>query len=157
VFYIDVAKVHQDIAYAVNVSDAYCKHLFKVFYLFQMYIASVLIKMLHMFHTYVARVCSKCFSCFILMFSKCFHVKSVLSRCYSYFTYMLQVCVPNISSASYLCCKCFMFQRYVHRVMRGPAPPRARARGAASREPTDGAHGTPRILRTRHACPYPGS
>jgi len=67
VFHTDIAKVHRDVAYAASVSEACCKRLFKVFHLFQTYVASVLIWMLHMFHTYVARVCSKCFNCFILM------------------------------------------------------------------------------------------
>ena len=66
-FHMDVAKVDWDIAYAASVLEAYCKRLFKVFHLFQTYVASVLIWMLHMFHTYVARVCSKCFSYFFLM------------------------------------------------------------------------------------------
>ena len=71
VFHMDVAKIDRDVAYAAkcaaSVSDACFKHLFKVFHLFQTYVASVLIWMLHTFHTYVARVCSKCFSCFVLM------------------------------------------------------------------------------------------
>jgi hypothetical protein len=67
VFRMDVVKVDRDVAYDASVSEACCKRLFKVFYLFQTYVASVLIWMLHMFHTYVVRVCSKCFSYFILM------------------------------------------------------------------------------------------
>jgi hypothetical protein len=38
---MDVAKVNQDVAhviYVANVSDEYCKRLFKIFHLFQTYI-----------------------------------------------------------------------------------------------------------------------
>jgi hypothetical protein len=51
--------------------------------------------MLHMFHIYVASVCSKCFICFRLMLH-----------------------------SSISCCKCFVFQRYVQRVM-GAQPGRS--------------------------------
>jgi hypothetical protein len=67
VFYMDVAKVDRDVAYAATVSEACCKHLFKVIHLFQTYVASILIWILHMVHTFVARVCSKSFSYFILI------------------------------------------------------------------------------------------
>ena len=46
VFYLDVAYV----------LDIMLQRLFKIFHLFQTYVANVLIWMLHMFHTYVARV-----------------------------------------------------------------------------------------------------
>jgi hypothetical protein len=48
--------------------------------------------------------------------------------------------------------KCFVFQRYVQRVIgHGPG---AGGRGAASQGPTmDGAHGAPRVLRTGRARP----
>ena len=45
-FYMDVAKVDRGIAYVVSVSKAYCKcfiGLFKMFHLFQTYVANVLI------------------------------------------------------------------------------------------------------------------
>ena len=43
VFHMDVAKVDRDVAYAASVSETCCKDLFKLFYVFQTYIASVLI------------------------------------------------------------------------------------------------------------------
>jgi hypothetical protein len=74
VFYMDVAKYIRMLhilpvfqRHVASVSEACYKRLFKIFHLFQTYVASVLIWMLHMFHTYVARVGSKCFSCFSLM------------------------------------------------------------------------------------------
>jgi hypothetical protein len=90
VFHMDVAKVDRDLAYVASVSEACCKHLFKVFHLFQMYAADVLIWMLHRFQQYVARVCSKCFSCFISYVAvSIFHVASVLSGYCICFTHML--------------------------------------------------------------------
>jgi hypothetical protein len=55
------------VAYIASVSETYCKRLFKIFHLFQSYVASIFIWIFHIFHTYVARVCSKCFSCFSCM------------------------------------------------------------------------------------------
>jgi hypothetical protein len=52
VFHIDVEKVDRDIAYTASVSNAYCKRLFKVFHLFQMYVVSVFIWMLQMFQIF---------------------------------------------------------------------------------------------------------
>ena len=64
-FYIDVAKVDQDVAYVAMVVHVYCKCLLPMFHqFFQMYVASVFIWMLHMFHTYVASVLSRCCVCF---------------------------------------------------------------------------------------------
>jgi hypothetical protein len=67
VFRMVAAKVYRDVAYVASVSESCCKRLFKIFHLFQTYVASIFIWMLHMFHNYVARVCSKCFRCFNLM------------------------------------------------------------------------------------------
>ena len=39
VFHMDVAKVDHDVAYAASVLEACCKQLFKVFHLFQTYVA----------------------------------------------------------------------------------------------------------------------
>jgi hypothetical protein len=36
----DVAKVDRDVAYVASVSEVCCKGLFKMFYLFQTYVAS---------------------------------------------------------------------------------------------------------------------
>jgi hypothetical protein len=80
------------------VSHICCKSMFEIFQLFQSYVAIgvfmlqpaiVFIWMLHMFHRYVASVYSKCFICFRL-----------------------------VLHSSVSCCKCFVFQRYVQRVMR---------------------------------------
>jgi hypothetical protein len=74
---------------------------------------------------------------------------------------MLQMYVLNVSSASDLCCipvfhvgaSCF---RGIFRELwrHGPG---AGGRGAASRGPADGAHSVPRVLRTGHTRPHPGS
>ena len=99
---MDAVKVDRDIAYAASILEACCKHfdldVAYVSHMLQEYVPNVsavsflcckyFIWMLHMFHAYVASVCSKCFICFRL-----------------------------ISNSSISCCKCFMFQRYVKRVM----------------------------------------
>jgi hypothetical protein len=41
VFHMNVAKVDWDVVYVASVSEACCKRLFKMFHLFQMYVASV--------------------------------------------------------------------------------------------------------------------
>jgi len=41
VFYMDIPKVDKDVAYVACVSEAYCKRFFKMFRLFQTYVASV--------------------------------------------------------------------------------------------------------------------
>jgi hypothetical protein len=80
-----------------------------------------------MFHTHVASVCSKCCIRFRrLLHSSIFHV-----------------------------CKCFVFQRYVQRIM--GARPERRGKGTASRGPGDGVRDAPRVLRTGRARPYLGS
>jgi hypothetical protein len=67
---------HMDVAYVVSISEACCKHLFKMFQLFQSYAA---------------------ISVFMLQ------VASVLSRCCIYFTYMLPMYVSNVLFASDVC------------------------------------------------------
>jgi hypothetical protein len=63
-FYIDVAKVDQDVAYIAIVVHVCYKCLLPMFHLcFWMYVTSVFIWMLHMFHTYVACVLSGCCVC----------------------------------------------------------------------------------------------
>jgi hypothetical protein len=59
VFHRDVAKVDQNVAYVASVSEACCKRWFKMFYLFQTYVASVFLSGCC---TCFARVCSKYFS-----------------------------------------------------------------------------------------------
>jgi len=80
VFHMDVVKLDQDVAhvvYVASVSEVCCKSLFKMFLLFQSYIAA---------------------SVFMLQ------VASVLSGCCICFTHMLQVYVPNVSYVSDVCC-----------------------------------------------------
>jgi hypothetical protein len=54
VFYLDVAYV----------SDIYCKCVFKMFHLFQTYVASVFTWMLQLMYTYAANAVCKCFTYF---------------------------------------------------------------------------------------------
>jgi hypothetical protein len=94
-FYMDIAKVDRDVAYVASVSEVCasvseicCKRLFKMFCMFQTYIASVFISMLHMFrYAYVASVYSKCFIYFRRML-QVFHldVAYVAIIFYKYFT-----------------------------------------------------------------------
>jgi energy-converting hydrogenase Eha subunit C len=41
VFHMVVAKVYRDVAYVASVSEECCKHLFKMFHLFQTFVASI--------------------------------------------------------------------------------------------------------------------
>jgi uncharacterized membrane protein YgcG len=70
---MDVAKVDRDVAYVTSVSEVCCKSLFKVFYLFKMYVASVLSKCC-ICCEHIA--CSKRFICFSRMMQQVFHVAS---------------------------------------------------------------------------------
>jgi hypothetical protein len=75
--HMDVTKLDRDVAHVASVLDEYCKYLFKMSYLFQTYVANVLIWMLHMFHTCVAKSMFQIFHLFlVLCCSKCFHVAS---------------------------------------------------------------------------------
>ena len=74
-FYMDAAKVDQDLAYVVSVSEA-CRKCFKgMLQAFVRNVSSVSdvcykrfdLDAAYVSHIYVARVCSKCFSCFRLM------------------------------------------------------------------------------------------
>jgi hypothetical protein len=56
-FYMNVAKIDQDVLYVAMVVHLCCKRLFQMFHqFFQTYVGSVFIRMLYMFHTYVASV-----------------------------------------------------------------------------------------------------
>jgi hypothetical protein len=84
VLHTHVAKVDQDVAYnayVASVSDKFCKHLFKIFHLFQTYIASVLICMFYIFYTYIARVFFICFQSYVLASVFMLQVAIVLSGC----------------------------------------------------------------------------
>ena len=52
-FHMDVAKVDRDVAYVASVSEACCKRLFKMFYLFQTYVAGVF----YLDVAYVSHIC----------------------------------------------------------------------------------------------------
>jgi hypothetical protein len=66
IFHMDVAKVDRDVTHVASVSEACCKCLFKMFHLFQTYVASVLIWMLYMF----SHICCKSiFQMFQLFYS----------------------------------------------------------------------------------------
>ena len=127
---------------------------------FQRHVASVCSKCFICFRHMLQAFWFRCCICFTYMLqeyvrnvsvvsflccNKCFYVASYkcLSRCCICFTHMLQVYILNVSSAfrlmlhlSVLCCKCFMFQRYIHRVMgHGPG---TGGRGAVSQGPMMG-------------------
>jgi hypothetical protein len=107
VFYVNVAKVDQDVAYVASVSEACCKRLFKIFHLFSdvclgaffyldvAYVSLMLqeyVPMVSLFQSYVA----------VSVFM--WQVASVLSGCCICFMHMFQVYVPNILFASDVCC-----------------------------------------------------
>jgi hypothetical protein len=96
---MDVAKVDRDVAYTASVLKACCKRLFKVFHLFQIYIASVFVWMLYMFHTYVAKSMFQMFQQF-----------------YSYVAvsvFMLPVFYLNVAYISHIYCKCMQYNKCV--------------------------------------------
>ena len=55
VFHMDVTKVDRDVVYVASVSEACCKRLFKMFYLFQTYVAGVF----YLDVAYVSHICCK--------------------------------------------------------------------------------------------------
>jgi hypothetical protein len=81
-------KVDRDVAYVVNVLKAYCKRLFKIFHLFQTYVASI-------FYLNVAHVSHICCKSMFKMF-QLFQPYVAIS------VFMLQV-----TSALFECCICF--------------------------------------------------
>jgi hypothetical protein len=71
VFYLDVAyiamamlQVYWDVAYLAMAIHICCKSFFKMFHLFQRYVASVLSGCCICRNAYVASVCPKIFICF---------------------------------------------------------------------------------------------
>jgi hypothetical protein len=87
--HMNVAKVYRDVAhvaYLASVTEVCCKRLFKMFYLFQMYVVATSVLsgycicftyMLQEFYldvAYVSHICSKCFiwMCQMYIASKCF-------------------------------------------------------------------------------------
>jgi hypothetical protein len=114
VFHMDVAKVDREVTYVAKCSRwmlqvfrGMLQRLFKIFYLFQMYVASVfyldvvcvshiccksMFKIFQLFQSYVA------INVFILQ------VASVLSVCCICFMHILQVYVLNVLSALDVCC-----------------------------------------------------
>ena len=104
--HMDVAKVDWDVAYVVSVSNECCKHLSKMFHLFQTYVASVLIWMLHifmfqMFHLFLSYVVVSVFM--LQVVSVLLYVAYVALS-----MHVLQVYVPNFSAVLDVCCKCFV-------------------------------------------------
>jgi hypothetical protein len=106
VFHMDIAKLDRDVAYVVSISEPCCKHLFKMFHLFQTYVASVFdVDVAHISHTY----CKSMFKIFLLFHSYAaisvfmLQVASILSRCCIYFTHMMSVYVLNVLSTSDIC------------------------------------------------------
>ena len=58
-FHIDVAKIDRDVA---SVSEVFYKRLFKIFYLFQTYIAAsgFMLQVFYLDVAYVSHICCKC-------------------------------------------------------------------------------------------------
>jgi hypothetical protein len=113
-FHMDVLKVDQNVAhvaYVTSVSDKCCKRLFKMFYLFQIYVArsGCFICFTHTLQKYIPNVSSV----FSLMLQQLF------SCC------KLQVFYLNIAYvtvAIHICCKCmfqifYVFHMYVVSVL----------------------------------------
>jgi hypothetical protein len=110
-----------------SVPKACCERLFKMFHLFQTYVASVF----DLYVAYVSHICCKSmfkmfrlFQSYIAVSVFMLQVTNVLSGCSICFTQILQVYVPNcfiyfkhMLHSSISCCKCFIFERYVQRVV----------------------------------------
>jgi hypothetical protein len=102
-FYIDVAKVDRDVAHVAMVIHVCFKCMFQMFYLFQMYVASILFRCcksrpgcciyMQVFQVF-SYVCCKCF---IWMFAMAIDVFS------SFFWYF--------ASVADVCCKCSLLQK----------------------------------------------
>jgi hypothetical protein len=83
VFHMDVAEVDQDVA---SVLESCCKRLFKMFQLFQTYVASIF----YLNVAHVSHICCKhMFKIFQLFQS--YAASVFLSGCYICFTHMLLV------------------------------------------------------------------
>jgi hypothetical protein len=82
---VDVAYV----VYVASVSETCCKCLFKMFHLFQKYVASVLIWMF----AYVSSVSDVCCKCFIWICCVCYndYVASICSKYFICFSCILQL------------------------------------------------------------------
>jgi hypothetical protein len=147
VFHVDVVKIYRDVAHVANgcartlqasvpnVSSAFSDECCKCAYSDATYVSYICCKsMFEMFQLF-----QSCVTVSVFMLQ----VASVLFECCICFTNMLQVYVPNISSlhSSISCCKCFVFQRYVQRVMWVWTGRREKGRGETG--PADGAHGAP--------------
>jgi hypothetical protein len=108
-FDADVAKVDRDIAYVASVSQACCKHLFKMFHLFQTYVASVSIWMLYMFHTYMSQEYVRNVSTVSALYcKKCFHV--VRCKCFIWMLHMFRTYVSSVCSKYFICFRVYCIQ-----------------------------------------------
>jgi hypothetical protein len=84
-FYTDVAKVDQDVAYVAMVVHICCKSMSPMFHLFfKRMLQACLFECCICFHTYVASVLSGCCACFAMVFK--------------YFLQVFQIHVSNILS-----------------------------------------------------------
>jgi hypothetical protein len=76
IFYMDVAEVDLDVAHVATTIHICCKNLFKMFYLFQTYVANVLSRYCMRCNDYVAivqnvsSVLNVCCNCFISVLQK---------------------------------------------------------------------------------------
>jgi hypothetical protein len=77
--HMDVAKVDWDVTYVASVSNECCKHLFKIFHLFQAYVC----KRFNLDIAYVSHICCKSMFQIFQCCSKCFHVASYKCLCRS--------------------------------------------------------------------------
>ena len=120
--HVDVAKVDRDVASVASVSEACCKHLFKmfnifldvclksVFYLDVAYVSHMLQEYVPMISAISVLCYSKCFNvCKLQVFDlDVVYVSHICFKCMFHIFYLLQ---------TYVVFKCFMFQRCVQRFM----------------------------------------
>jgi hypothetical protein len=114
VFYIGVVKIDQNVAHVAIDIHLYFKCIFKLFHLFQKYIASVSSACCKSrsgccIYMHVASVCfSEVFSCLKRMFNV------FLFGCCIYFAMVtcvfpvFQTYVASVSAVLDICCKCFI-------------------------------------------------
>jgi hypothetical protein len=86
VFHLDVAKVDRDVAHVAIAIRICCKCMFQMFQLFREACCKCVYQMFQLFHLNIAYVSYGC------------------CICCSDYTCMLQVCVPNVSPVSDVCC-----------------------------------------------------
>jgi hypothetical protein len=96
---VDFRKVDWDVIYVASVLEACCKRLFKMFHLFQTYVASVF----YLDAAYVSHLCCESMFEMFQLFQSYVAISVISGYCVC-FIHLFQLYVPNVSSALIVCC-----------------------------------------------------